>query len=132
MRLKGRISLVTGASRGIGKAIALAFAKEGASVVLNCSQSVREAEEVAQEITGLGRRAMVVQAEAFLAYKGVQNPFVPVAFLTGGFFSGLCGFLGMKTATNALSGSRRGDRKSTRWRRGYSRRSAKPTPRRCN
>jgi len=32
---------------------------------------------------------------------GVQNPFVPVAFLTGGFFSGLCGFLGMKTATFA-------------------------------
>jgi K(+)-stimulated pyrophosphate-energized sodium pump len=36
-----------------------------------------------------------------LAYMGVQNPFVPVAFLTGGFFSGLCGFLGMKTATFA-------------------------------
>jgi K(+)-stimulated pyrophosphate-energized sodium pump len=36
-----------------------------------------------------------------LAYMGVQNPFVPVAFLTGGFFSGLCGFLGMKTATYA-------------------------------
>ena len=36
-----------------------------------------------------------------LAYMGVQNPFVPIAFLTGGFFSGLCGFLGMKTATNA-------------------------------
>ncbi len=38
---------------------------------------------------------------AVLAYMGVQNPFVPVAFLTGGFFSGLCGFLGMKTATFA-------------------------------
>lgn len=36
-----------------------------------------------------------------LAYMGVQNPFVPIAFLTGGFFSGLCGFLGMKTATFA-------------------------------
>ncbi len=36
-----------------------------------------------------------------LAYMGIQNPFVPVAFLTGGFFSGLCGFLGMKTATYA-------------------------------
>ncbi len=36
-----------------------------------------------------------------LAYLGVQNPFVPIAFLTGGFFSGLCGFLGMKTATHA-------------------------------
>ncbi len=38
---------------------------------------------------------------AILAYFGIQNPFVPVAFLTGGFFSGLCGFLGMKTATYA-------------------------------
>jgi len=36
-----------------------------------------------------------------LAYIGVQNPFVPVAFLTGGIFSGLCGYLGMKTATFA-------------------------------
>ncbi|KAF0234222.1 MAG: K(+)-stimulated pyrophosphate-energized sodium [Prolixibacteraceae bacterium] len=36
-----------------------------------------------------------------MAYFGVQNPFVPVAFVTGGFFSGLCGFLGMKTATYA-------------------------------
>jgi K(+)-stimulated pyrophosphate-energized sodium pump len=36
-----------------------------------------------------------------LAYFGIQNPFVPIAFLTGGFFSGLCGYLGMKTATNA-------------------------------
>jgi K(+)-stimulated pyrophosphate-energized sodium pump len=36
-----------------------------------------------------------------LAYAGVQNPFVPIAFLTGGFFSGLCGYLGMKTATHA-------------------------------
>lgn len=40
---------------------------------------------------------------AVLAYMGLQNPFVPVAFLTGGFFSGLCGYLGMKTATNASS-----------------------------
>ena len=36
-----------------------------------------------------------------MAYFNVQNPFVPIAFLTGGFFSGLCGFLGMKTATYA-------------------------------
>ena len=44
---------------------------------------------------------------ALLAKAGIQNPFVPVAFLTGGFFSGLCGFLGMKTATNASTGRRR-------------------------
>jgi K(+)-stimulated pyrophosphate-energized sodium pump len=38
---------------------------------------------------------------SILAYFGIQNPFVPFAFLTGGFFSGLCGYLGMKTATFA-------------------------------
>ena len=38
---------------------------------------------------------------AVLAFFGIQNPFVPVAFLTGGFFSGLCGYIGMKTATRA-------------------------------
>jgi K(+)-stimulated pyrophosphate-energized sodium pump len=43
-----------------------------------------------------------------LAYLGVQNPFVPVAFLTGGFFSGLCGFLGMKTATYASARTAQG------------------------
>jgi K(+)-stimulated pyrophosphate-energized sodium pump len=43
-----------------------------------------------------------------LAKMGIQNPFVPIAFLTGGFFSGLCGFLGMKTATNASSRTAQG------------------------
>jgi len=43
-----------------------------------------------------------------LAFMGIQNPFVPIAFLTGGFFSGLCGFLGMKTATNASSRTAQG------------------------
>jgi K(+)-stimulated pyrophosphate-energized sodium pump len=43
-----------------------------------------------------------------LAYMGAQNPFVPIAFLTGGFFSGLCGYLGMKTATNASSRTAQG------------------------
>ncbi len=45
---------------------------------------------------------------AILAYMGVQNPFVPIAFLTGGFFSGLCGFLGMKTATFASARTAQG------------------------
>ncbi|WP_167619754.1 sodium-translocating pyrophosphatase [Maribellus sediminis] len=38
---------------------------------------------------------------AIMAFFKVQNPFVPIAFITGGFFSGLCGYLGMKTATFA-------------------------------
>jgi len=54
--------------------------------------------------------AFVVLSVIFgaLAYYGIQNPFVPVAFLTGGFFSGLCGFLGLKTATNASSRTAQG------------------------
>ncbi|MDH7598447.1 MAG: sodium-translocating pyrophosphatase [Sedimentisphaerales bacterium] len=52
--------------------------------------------------------AALVALFAILAYKGVQNPFVPVAFLTGGFFSGLCGFLGMNTATKASSRTAQG------------------------
>jgi K(+)-stimulated pyrophosphate-energized sodium pump len=51
---------------------------------------------------------ILVAIFAFLAFKGIQNPFVPVAFLTGGIFSGLCGFLGMKTATNASSRTAQG------------------------
>ncbi len=45
---------------------------------------------------------------AVLAVLKLQNPFVPVAFLTGGFFSGLCGFVGMKTATAASSRTAQG------------------------
>ncbi|OQY07387.1 MAG: sodium-translocating pyrophosphatase [Planctomycetales bacterium 4572_13] len=52
--------------------------------------------------------AVLLAIFAWLAYIGVQNPFVPVAFLTGGFFSGLCGFLGMKTATNASARTAQG------------------------
>jgi len=43
-----------------------------------------------------------------LAYMDVQNPFMPIAFLTAGFFSALCGFLGMKTATDASARTAQG------------------------
>lgn len=49
---------------------------------------------------------------AMLAFMDVQNPFIPIAFLTGGFFSGLCGYLGMKTATNASARTAFGATKS--------------------
>ncbi len=50
---------------------------------------------------------------AFLAYVvKAQNVFVPFAFLTGGFFSGLCGFLGMKTATRASARTAKAARKT--------------------
>ncbi|MBN1556641.1 MAG: sodium-translocating pyrophosphatase [Lentisphaerae bacterium] len=47
-----------------------------------------------------------------LAVFGIQNPFVPIAFLTGGFFSGLCGYIGMRTATAASSRTAEGCRRS--------------------
>jgi K(+)-stimulated pyrophosphate-energized sodium pump len=56
--------------------------------------------------------AVLVVLFTVMSFFGVQNPFVPVAFLTGGFFSGLCGFLGMKTATNASSRTAQGASKS--------------------
>jgi 3-oxoacyl-[acyl-carrier protein] reductase len=63
MKLEGKAALVTGASRGIGRAIALALAGEGADVVVNCSSSIKEAEKVAQEIRELGRNSIVIKAD---------------------------------------------------------------------
>ena len=57
MRLKNQLALITGASRGIGKAIAITFAKEGADIVVNFVSSTMEAGEVVKEIKGMGRNA---------------------------------------------------------------------------
>ncbi len=56
--------------------------------------------------------AVLLVILALLAWFGIQNPFVPIAFLTGGFFSGLCGFIGMKTATAASARTANGCRTS--------------------
>jgi 3-oxoacyl-[acyl-carrier protein] reductase len=58
MRLAGKIALVTGAQQGIGKAIALAYGREGASVVLNYLDNQAAAEEIAAQIRALGQRAV--------------------------------------------------------------------------
>jgi 3-oxoacyl-[acyl-carrier protein] reductase len=63
MNLKGKVSIVTGSSRGIGKAIALELAREGADVVINYSKSRKEAEKVAQTVIESDSRALLVKAD---------------------------------------------------------------------
>jgi len=59
----GKTALVTGSGRGIGRAIALHFARNGADIVVNFFRNRAPAEETADEIVRLGRRALVVKAD---------------------------------------------------------------------
>ena len=63
MKLKGRTALVTGGSRGIGRAVAIALADEGADVAINYVSSETAARDVAEHIKKMGRRAMLAQAD---------------------------------------------------------------------
>jgi NAD(P)-dependent dehydrogenase (short-subunit alcohol dehydrogenase family) len=63
MTLKGKSAIVTGSSRGIGHAVALRFARDGAKVVVNCVANLDKAKAVADEIRGIGGEAIVVQAD---------------------------------------------------------------------
>ncbi|MFN3704998.1 MAG: SDR family NAD(P)-dependent oxidoreductase [Thermoflexales bacterium] len=62
MKLTGKVALVTGAAHRVGKAIALALAREGADIVLHYGRSVVAAQQTAKEIEQLGRQVMLYQA----------------------------------------------------------------------
>lgn len=63
MRLKGKVALITGSSRGVGSAVALGFAKEGAKVIVNYTSNEKAANEVAEAIKQIGSQAIVVRGD---------------------------------------------------------------------
>ncbi|MBU0981060.1 glucose 1-dehydrogenase [Patescibacteria group bacterium] len=63
MRLKNKIAIITGASRGVGKATALLFAKEGAKIVVNYFSAEEKAKEVVSQILELGSEAIAVKCD---------------------------------------------------------------------
>src|ERR1700722_17168364 len=63
MKLKGQNALVTGASRGIGRAVAVELAKQGANVGINFRSHPEEAEEVAKEVRAAGAKAVLLQGD---------------------------------------------------------------------
>ena len=70
--LKGKTAVVTGASRGIGRAIALKLAKLGANVVVNYRNSIDAVQEVVKEIEAIGAKALAVQCD-ISSYSDVEN-----------------------------------------------------------
>jgi 3-oxoacyl-[acyl-carrier protein] reductase len=63
MKLKDKIALVTGSSRGVGRAVALGFAKQGANVIVNYTSNENAASEVVSEIQSMGGKAISVKAD---------------------------------------------------------------------
>jgi len=63
MRLKDKIAVVTGGGRGIGRGVSLAFAREGADVLVNYTSKSKAADEVVAEIEKMGRKALAVKAD---------------------------------------------------------------------
>ena len=61
--LRGRVCLVTGASRGIGRAIALSLAEAGGDIAINCRSRVADAQAVAAAVAAMGRRRVVVAGD---------------------------------------------------------------------
>lgn len=63
MKLDGRNAVVTGGGRGVGRAICLAFAKEGANLIVNYAGNEKAANEVVEMIRAMGRKAVAIQGD---------------------------------------------------------------------
>jgi len=81
-RLQGKVAVVTGAGRGIGRAIAVAYAREGADVCC-AARTLSEIEEAQKEIESLGGRAIAVQADV-TSVKDIENMYRAAADTFGG------------------------------------------------
>ncbi len=66
MRLEGKKAVVTGGGRGVGRAVSLAFGREGADLIINYARNEVAANEVVSEIKGMGRDALAVKADVAL------------------------------------------------------------------
>jgi NAD(P)-dependent dehydrogenase (short-subunit alcohol dehydrogenase family) len=62
MKLKGKVVLITGSTRGIGKEFAMGFVKEGVDVIIN-GRNLEKAKAVAKEMEGLGVKTMAIDAD---------------------------------------------------------------------
>jgi enoyl-[acyl-carrier protein] reductase III len=89
MRFEGKVALVTGSGRGIGKAIALQLAHDGADLIINFFRNRDPAEETAQRIRAMGRKAHVVKANVG-EIEGINKLFDSVEELFGGLDILIC------------------------------------------
>jgi enoyl-[acyl-carrier protein] reductase III len=89
MQFQDKVALVTGSGRGIGREIALHFAKRGADVVLNFFRNRKPAEETAAEVIALGRKAIVVKANIG-EISGIEELFSEAANAFGGLDILIC------------------------------------------
>lgn len=101
MRLDGKLILVTGAGTGIGRGVALELGRRGADVVVSYNGSATGAQEVVEELTGMGRRAAAIQANVGVVSECYRLVDEAAAFLGG--LDGLFNNAGLTLTQDFLS-----------------------------
>ena len=74
-RLKGKAAIVTGGGRGVGRGICLAYAKEGADVLVNYASKDQPAQEVVEMVQKMGRKAVAVKGNVAVKAKSDHDQF---------------------------------------------------------